>query len=201
MWRGRRTFTAEDLTVLLGKYCAKGAGGCAKGAGGCAKGAGGCAKGTGIVRKVPSVVRKAGDCAKAPEIVRKALDIVRKVLEVARKVTEVVRKVLEVVRKALDVVRKVLEAALYMLDVVNGVRRVLWVLGHALHAVLFAARYSEGRGWRPPYARGARVMRSVMELRASQRVSAGGCAPCAGGREGHSACTVGCGDVLCAARP
>ncbi len=125
----------------------------------------------------------------------------RKAPPVVQKVLEIVRKASEIVRKALNVVRKALEAALYMLDVVNGVRRVQWVLGHALHAILFATRYSEGRGWRPPFARGARVMRSVMELRALQRVSAGGCAPCAGGREGHSACTVGCSDVLCDARP
>jgi len=76
-----------------------------------------------------------------------------------------------------------------MLEVVNGVRCVLWVLGdHALHAVPYVALYSGGRGDRAPFARGAKVMRNVLELRAPRAVS---CAPCAGGREGCAACAVG----------
>ena len=66
----------------------------------------------------------------------------------------------------------VLEVVLYMLEVVNGVRRVLWVLG---------------------------VMLCMCQ---SDALCAGSCAPCAGGREGRTAYAAGavmccrCGDVL-----
>ena len=77
-------------------------------------------------------------------------------LEVALKVTEIVLKVLEVVLK-------VLESALYMLEIVNGVRCVLWVLGFMLCMLFCLLLCSEGRGRRPPFARGTRVMCYVLE--------------------------------------
>ncbi len=63
---------------------------------------------------------------------------------------------------------------------------------HALHAILYAvldaamdaALYSEGRGGRASFARGASVMFYALKLRTLQAVSAGSCAPCAGGRGG-----------------
>ncbi len=48
----------------------------------------------------------------------------------------------------------------------------------SLHTVLFAALYSGGCGGRSPFARGAIVIRHVLETRALRGVSAGSCAPC-----------------------
>ena len=71
-----------------------------------------------------------------------------------------------------------LEVVLYMLEVVNGVRMCsMGAGGHALHAVLYAALYSGGRGGRAPFSRGARVIRCVLELRALRAASAGSRAP------------------------
>ena len=65
--------------------------------------------------------------------------------------------------------------------------------GHSLHAVLYAALYaalySGARGGRAPFARDARVMRYVLELRALQAGSAEG-------QDGRAAMCRWCGDVL-----
>ena len=74
-------------------------------------------------------------------------------------------------------------------------RAVVCVTCVVLYAVLYAAPYSGGRGVRAPSDRGARVMRYVLELHGLRTVSAGSCAPCARGREGHAACAVG--SVMC----
>ena len=57
--------------------------------------------------------------------------------------------------------------------------------------VPFAVLYSGGREKPTRFARSA-------TLRA---VTAGSCAPCAGGREGRAACAWRCGDVMCATGP
>jgi len=41
--------------------------------------------------------------------------------------------------------------------------------GHALHTVLYTALYSRGSGGRAPFARGARVMRYVLEAEKNMR--------------------------------
>ena len=64
-----------------------------------------------------------------------------------------------------------------------------------------AGSCAEGAGCCAQGAGGcARVMRHVLEPRA-RAVSAGSCAPCAGGREGRAACACRCGDVPFASRP
>ena len=61
------------------------------------------------------------------EVVLTVLEVVLTVLEDVLTVLEVVLTVLEVVQTVLEVVQTVLEAALHMLEVVNGMRCVLWV--------------------------------------------------------------------------
>jgi len=96
------------------------------------------------------------------------LEVVGVGQEAAPKVPEVVvLKVLEVLMP------KVLEVVLYMLEVVNGMR--ICAMGAGGHA-LYAGLYSGGRGGRAPFARGARVISYVLELRTLRAVSAGSCA-------------------------
>lgn len=82
---------------------------------------------------------------------------------------------------------------LYELELVNDVRRVLWLDAIVLYAVL----YSGCGGGRALFAGDARVIRCVLEalgrrmllleLCALRVVGAGSCARCAGDREGHAA--------------
>ena len=86
-----------------------------------------------------------GGCAEgAWKLYRRCLVVVLKmvevVVEVVPNVVEVVPNVVEVVPNVVEVVPNVVQVVLYMLEVVNGVRCVLWVLGvYALYAVPYAA--------------------------------------------------------------
>ncbi len=56
------------------------------------------------------------------------------ILEAVEVVPEAVLKVMEVVLEVVEVVPKVVEDMLYMLELVNSVRCVLWVLGGSYSA-------------------------------------------------------------------